>query len=1083
MSPQRICCWLNSYFQIYKWTIIGLVLWLHPQVLPAQAVYEGRLVHHKVNFYNIKECETYEHTIDSTKTQLSAMDTMLAIDFKSCSTWGSFTGKLVFHVPLDPILAKFDSVGLLGYYPTELPMSATITGTGGIDSVSSGLEYSLWATNWAAVLRDTMLCPENHVFYNELVEYPRSFEIAATVHCVANRFANWWWPESWVYQGNELYLFDAGLYIHFNLDLTLYRFFGYRNAYDVSILSTYRFVRRDTMMIVGIWQDVPIYSQTGLFTAAKDKYRVTFDDHVATVVQVNPDSLVVRVPPDLVGDRSNAKQQPSSVSRNVELVVTVEDSPGIFVELVRMTVLFIPPRFLLYDEVTRATPPLVQATLIGPGPRWRQAFAFIGNEIDGTAAVRLLNTSTELVPLSLMGKVISPPDPPIYPDGELFDKAEDPTIGNLLNLGIGNAGIQFPVDLNGIYLIVVEADNINSEGPFPCNFQIHLAGNVGLPRKLIEGVAEPVRAIRLDTYFNHPAPRPETLANAAPALGEFAETALFKFANPVSTSQFAIAVLIPPTADPLGFPLGVAPVRAAPPIFPGMLANYAIDPSVPTATTTGAADPVPGTEVDFTQVPIPASVDGPGPPPGVTAILGNNDGNGIELPLTTLDGSNITSLITDIGSGNEIFDGAGADLRIIALSGSYEVAVSNTPFTDTFVPLGSGNAQTDFDLAGSGLTSARYVRVSVPSASANIDAVQSLHFLVDEVNPTIGPLADVAAATITMRRQKSPITPLDPMLELIGCDGSFLAENESAFGDDTDPDRSDAALINVPLHQQGFYRYLGRGYDTQPDGQSFGSFFTRLETGGTYDPVDLQVSSNEEKQTLPQKYGQISQSRQRDSYLFQATPGTTVSITVRASSSNPVLDPLIELYDPEDFLIAANDNAPERGKNAALTVTLPIAGHAGGTLPSPSTYRIVVMGIDGETGSPIPVSNGVAHLRQANGGSYELRVFTGGLSAVSAPPDADLPKEYALHENYPNPFNAETIIEFELPRAVTVELTVFNQQGQKVVSLVRGQRNAGYHKVNWNGKNETGRAVASGIYLYRLDAGGFVVTQKMLLLR
>lgn len=765
-------------------------------------------------------------------------------------------------------------------------------------------------------------------------------------------------------------------------------------SYDAFVAKIYS---DQPLPIVYVWQEIPISHGSGDFSVDKKSNLVTFDNHPADVIEASTDLLIVRVPPDLIGDRSTANAWPDSTLREVPVVVRVIRAPGDTVVVSHTYVRFCPPRWLLYDHVTRAEPPLLQGILLGKGPRFRQAFIFLGpnpplaDEQQGTVGVRITNTSAVFPkPLKLLTLALSPPRPPVFPLGEFFgaDANLNPTEGNLQNLGLSDAGLQFLVDLTGIYLIVVEAGE-SSFGPFPAQFQIHLAGNVGLPRKRVNGIPQPWRATRHDILFNHSAPRPEALVNNNPALGRFAETAVFKFANPVSTSQFAIAVLVPPTGNPLGFSFGIPPVRSAPPVRPGLLRTSPvpiIDPTVPTALSPGAVIPVPGTVVDYTQVPIPASPDATGPLAGALFnILWTNDGVGVTLPFPGVPA--ITSLIVDMGSGNEIVDGTGADFRVFGLgSGTYSVAVSSTPFDKTFVSAGSGSGQLDFDLSSTGLTSARYVRLAVAEGTPVIDAVQSLHFFVDSIHPTAGPLADVGFATITMRRQKSPVTPLDCLLELIGPDGSFLGKNESGFGDETSQDRSDAALIHVPLTQQGFHRYLGRGYDTQPDEQAFGNFFTRLETAGNYDKVKIQISPNSESQTNAQKHGLINTTRQRDSFLFETAPGTTLSIVVNGvtNPSPPLSDPLIELYDPEDFLIAANDNFPGRGKNAALTVTLPTIGRAGAAFPNPSTYRIVVMGIDGESRQET-LPNGVAHLRSANDGNYELKVFTGPLTGTAAP--------------------------------------------------------------------------------------------------
>ncbi len=97
--------------------------------------------------------------------------------------------------------------------------------------------------------------------------------------------------------------------------------------------------------------------------------------------------------------------------------------------------------------------------------------------------------------------------------------------------------------------------------------------------------------------------------------------------------------------------------------------------------------------------------------------------------------------------------------------------------------------------------------------------------------------------------------------------------------------------------------------------------------------------------------------------------------------------------------------------------------------------------------------------------------------------EEELPGSYALHQNYPNPFNPGTEIVYSLPQASDVTLTIYNILGQKVATLVNAQRDAGTHHVFWYGTDEGGQAVATGIYLYRLEAGNFKETKKMLFLK
>ena len=94
------------------------------------------------------------------------------------------------------------------------------------------------------------------------------------------------------------------------------------------------------------------------------------------------------------------------------------------------------------------------------------------------------------------------------------------------------------------------------------------------------------------------------------------------------------------------------------------------------------------------------------------------------------------------------------------------------------------------------------------------------------------------------------------------------------------------------------------------------------------------------------------------------------------------------------------------------------------------------------------------------------------------------PYEYALHENFPNPFNPETQIRFSIGGEEAVKLIIYDMMGRQVQTLINGDSfSAGYHIVNWNGLDSKGQKVPSGVYIYRIKAGSFIADKKMLLVK
>ncbi|MEP4922934.1 MAG: T9SS type A sorting domain-containing protein, partial [Balneola sp.] len=112
-----------------------------------------------------------------------------------------------------------------------------------------------------------------------------------------------------------------------------------------------------------------------------------------------------------------------------------------------------------------------------------------------------------------------------------------------------------------------------------------------------------------------------------------------------------------------------------------------------------------------------------------------------------------------------------------------------------------------------------------------------------------------------------------------------------------------------------------------------------------------------------------------------------------------------------------------------------------------------------------------------SGSRFMIRITTG--TSVSDEPEIELPTSVELQQNYPNPFNPSTSIGFGLPQSAKVTLEVFDVLGRKVATLLNAQnKTAGRHTINFDALN-----LASGMYIYRLQAGSSIITKKLTLIK
>jgi len=94
-----------------------------------------------------------------------------------------------------------------------------------------------------------------------------------------------------------------------------------------------------------------------------------------------------------------------------------------------------------------------------------------------------------------------------------------------------------------------------------------------------------------------------------------------------------------------------------------------------------------------------------------------------------------------------------------------------------------------------------------------------------------------------------------------------------------------------------------------------------------------------------------------------------------------------------------------------------------------------------------------------------------------------IPIDFALHQNFPNPFNPITTLRYDLPSDALVTLSIYDMLGRKVTQLVNTAQEAGFRLVQWNATDSMGKPVSAGVYLYQIQAGEFVETKKMVLLK
>ena len=269
---------------------------------------------------------------------------------------------------------------------------------------------------------------------------------------------------------------------------------------------------------------------------------------------------------------------------------------------------------------------------------------------------------------------------------------------------------------------------------------------------------------------------------------------------------------------------------------------------------------------------------------------------------------------------------------------------------------------------------------------------------------------------------------LDPTLELFGPNNNLLIE---IWAD------TQANIVDFVLPDSGTFTLCVCDYENSKTGNYWLSLQCRQNIQAGADTIYYDSFYTEDS---------ISPYGDMDAYIFQGNENDSVTIQMSIIVNPSELDPMLELFDSNDNLLTEVwDNANAKIINFVL--------------PYSDTYVLFASDYEGnETGD------------------YWLSFQKNLVTSVNN--NQSIPFDFSLGQNYPNPFNPTTTISYSLPVKLEVELVIYNALGESVMQLVNEEKPAGSYEVNFNATN-----LPSGIYFYKLLAGSFVETKKMVLLK
>jgi hypothetical protein len=186
------------------------------------------------------------------------------------------------------------------------------------------------------------------------------------------------------------------------------------------------------------------------------------------------------------------------------------------------------------------------------------------------------------------------------------------------------------------------------------------------------------------------------------------------------------------------------------------------------------------------------------------------------------------------------------------------------------------------------------------------------------------------------------------------------------------------------------------------------------------------------------------------------------------------------LYTDTASLNLAVDNQQSGLLYLSIDSQIKVSSDYGATFSDFATLNRPVIGMYKKPGTDLLYVATEKNIYEISAGSI---TSIKSLPVTIEPGSQPVPEGFVLYQNYPNPFNSGTTIEFYLPQTAEIKIEIYNLLGQKVWTLWQGRHPAGQYQLRWDGTDEMGREVASGVYIYRVQTKDFVQSRKMLFLK